>query len=440
LSKFKSHASFWALVLQGWRGVAGLVTVWLTSTILSPIEQGWYYALLTVAGASAIFELGLGTVLVNIAAKIRDQTSLGLPKWPEGSAQGSAFVGASMRCFVAIGFAYLVCIAPFGLWFFSTKPSLQADWTWAWVALCVSSAGTLMVVPFLAIAQVDGKAAGVFRMQLLQAILGSLLCWYLLVNGWRLWACVAMPLTSLLVSWLWLAIHYPRLLRVRLFGAPEHFSWRQKVWPLQWRAASNTVCSYASTQLFVPVLFAIHGAAIAAKFALGLALVNMIGIIGLSWVSAESSRMASIAVLKDWPRLDSVFRRRMLFAIAICFVASGLLIALAVNQYQVLGVSLVDSIRLPSLVVLLCLLGWSFANLLIACLGIHLRAHQREPFVVITLLSTALQIPLIVALTSHQADLGTSSALLFTSVFISLPLAYFAWRKEIGTIRGTCPI
>lgn len=428
-------ASAWSFFTQGWRAAAGLLTMVLTSTQLSAQEQGWYYAMLTLAGLSAVFELGLGTVLVSVAGKLHEQTAAGTRHWDIGQARARHFIAACSRWFRLLALAFACSALPVGLWFFDGKPGFDAHWQAPWVVLVVCTAGNLLLTPYPALAQAGGQAASVFRMQALQIVAGSMACWLLLLAGARLWAALAVPMTGLLVTASWTLRRQTALWQAQHEDA-DAFSWRHELWPMQWRAALTTVCSYVSSQMFVPIMFSLHGPAAAAKLALGLALANMVTLLGLSWMSADAARLAALAVRGQWQQLDRQLLRKLAAALGLCLTAIT-----AVLVWWWLSLALGRDLgmpreRLPAPPDLAMLFGWALVNLVLAAMGLHLRAHQHEAFALLTLAVTAVQWPLLIMLTRQHGVSGTAAALLLGQGLLTLPAALWLWRRDLRRLRG----
>src|ERR1035438_8470012 len=105
-------------------GIAGSsVTVLLIARFLSPIEQGYYYTLLSLVALQMVFELGFGFVIQQLAA----HECIRLELHKDGSVSGDRVAHArlastlqlSVRWYTVAAVAMGLILAPFGEFFFA---------------------------------------------------------------------------------------------------------------------------------------------------------------------------------------------------------------------------------------------------------------------------------------------------------------------------------
>ena len=91
---------------------------------------------------------------------------------------------------------------------------------------------------------------------------------------------------------------------LRYPAGEQSVSWRNEIWPFQWKIAVSWICSYFSIQIFTPVLFAYRGPAEAGRLHKGIDLVeigrNLAGLKGgglIAWSAVRSFNGIAIAAV-----------------------------------------------------------------------------------------------------------------------------------------------
>ena len=121
--------------------VAGSIgTVLLIVRFLSPVEQGYYYTLLSLVSLQVVFELGFSFVIQQLAAHECIHLELG----SDGSVSGDPMAHArlasalqlSVRWYTVAAAAMALLLAPLGMVFFSrlVAGGMQVAWQGPWLA------------------------------------------------------------------------------------------------------------------------------------------------------------------------------------------------------------------------------------------------------------------------------------------------------------------
>lgn len=414
------------LSLRLWQAGAGLLTTLLVVHFLSPELQGWYYSFLSVAALYTLFDLGLSTVLVQVSA----HTAVGL-RWGCGlslsgdsAAEFSALLGKALRWYALLAVVFLLLVLPGGYWFFSQQKVSSIAWRWSWLALCLVTAGSLVVIPFLSVLEGAGQIAVVYRVRLVQAVLGSLACWYLLADGAELWATVMVSFFAVMCTSIWLLARARSLFVLAWAQRGSAYDWRNEVWPLQWRLGISWLCAYMITQINIPILFHMKGAVLAGQFGLSLTVVNTLGLICMSWFSPNVPVMAQAVVEKNWKRIDDVFFRDLGQSIVVFAVGATILL---------LGYLLFEESSLVSRLLpfwsFAGLLVYTFVSLLVAAWATHLRSFRREPLLPLLVFCTLLILPGVLVATHWYSINGMIAVLDGVYLFVLLPLSWTIWRR-----------
>jgi hypothetical protein len=411
-----------------WQAGAGLVTTVLAVHFLSPELQGWYYSFLSVAALYTLFDLGLSTVLVQVAA----HTFAGL-RWDKGfSVHGeakaaghfNALVGRASRWYVISAVAFAALLLPGGLVFFGSKTGAAPHWLAQWITLCSVTAAGLIFMPFLSVLEGTGRIIEVYALRLVTAVCGSLAAWAMLATGESLWATAMVPTATLLIPGAWLVRCRRGLIATAWRTAGRDFVWRREVWPLQWRLAINWLCGYLLTQINTPVLFHTQGAVVAGQYGLSLTVVNTIGLVSQSWLTRRVPAMARAAALRDWPSLDRLFARD--FAVSSAVAVAGAAATLA--AYGLLLSHTVYVRRLLPFWELAGLFGFMLANLLIGGLSTHLRSHRKEPLMPLIATTTLISTPVMIWAATQYSSAGLVAVLATLNICVNLPISVVIWR------------
>jgi len=408
-----------------WQAGAGLVTTVLAVHFLSAELQGWYYSFLSVAALYTLFDLGLSTVLVQVAA----HAFAGLQWNADFSVEGEAathfraLVGRASRWYLVSAIAFAALLLPGGLLFFGSKAGAAPHWLAQWIVLCGVTAAGLVFMPFLSVLEGTGRITEVYALRLVTAICGSLAAWGMLSAGGTLWATAMVPTATLVIPAGWLIFYRRKLIVTAWHTVGRNFAWRQEVWPLQWRLAINWLCGYLLTQVNTPVLFHTQGAVVAGQFGLSLTIVNTIGLVAQSWLTRRVPAMARAAALHDWPTLDRLFGRD--FAISSVVAVAGAAAILA--AYGLLAHTAYIHRVLPFWE-FAALLGFMLANLLIGGLSTHLRSYRKEPLMPLIAATTLVSTPVVIWAAVRYSSAGLVAVLAVVNICVNLPIAAVIWR------------
>lgn len=432
----ESSAGWWArrwspelvsiLALRGWQAGAGLVSMLLIVHYLTPQLQGWYYSFLSVASLYTLFDLGLSTALLQLAA----HAFIGL-RWGRGnhlegarSARFESLVGKAVRWYAVAALAFLVVLLPGGWCFFLAKASPGIAWAPCWLTLCALTAGGLVVLPFLALLEGSGQIAQVYGVRFATAALGSFACWITLAAGGRLWATTMTPAVALCVPLVWLALRHRPLVALACDAPAAGYRWRDEVWPFQWRLGLDWLCASLLAQSSTPLLFYTQGAVVAGQFGLSVTIVNMIALASQSWLLRRVPSMARAAATRDWRQLDHLFWRD--FGITLgtfSFGSAALLGLIRLIGDQPIAQRLLPWPQLVGLVVI------ALTAQVIGGLAIQLRSFRREPLVWLNLFATSVTLPAALYAARHYSSVGLIAVLASANVALTLPIGIVIWYR-----------
>jgi hypothetical protein len=375
-----------------WSGLSNLITLFFVIRNLRPDEQGFYYTFSSVLALQVFFELGLAYVLLQTASHewiylewAQDGTLAGDPV---AKSRVHSLLRFALLWYGLVAALVVAVVLPSGWYFFSTysSPGVHLNWTGAWCWLVIATAGNLLISPVLALLEGCGLVARVALVRLLQSVAGSAALWFGLSAGWGLNAVPLFNVTGLLCAIGWLMIHR-RLFLLEAVSAQAHadrVSWRREIWPFQWKIAVSWLSGYFTMQLFNPVAFASQGPASAGRVGMTVSVVNGLSILAASWISTKAAPMGGLIARQQYAELDMLFFRSLRQSTAA--MCLGAACAWTVDLYLHVVGSVYAS-RLLEPVAMALFLGSAAVTHIVYCEATYLRAHKKEPFLVLSLLA-----------------------------------------------------
>lgn len=333
--------------------------------------------MLSLASSQALFELGLGQVLLVFFSRYfltsnRSQLQL--------LYQTSSFI------YRLIAFCYFLIGGLFGYFLLNTSGSLVRQlWLPPWLFLCFLISLNFIYNKKLTFIESTGRESSVFAIRSVQYLVGSLIYLLCLTLDLGLWSVCSIPFSCVLVSHFWInSRHISSLFSFppHNYSISEYFSfWSKTLLPLQFRTSISFLCGFIGLQLFLPLVFYFYGADAAGR--VGLALNIMVGItlISTSFSTANARRFALLASNNSVNKLFRLFFHSIIFTLLTSF--TGLLFAVICFNYFPIFQALTLDFNLFLILSCSCI-----ANSLIYCFAIFLRSYLREPFVVPSLLGS----------------------------------------------------
>ena len=418
------------MAARGWQFVAGPVTLWLIAQHFSADVRGFFYTFGNVLAMQLFFELGLQTVLVNQVS--HEWASLELTD--EGEVLGDPEAGARLAGLIRfVGRWYTVCSVLFvvgcgigGYLFFASK-QLDVAWQSPWWCLAVMAGVSFRLTSCIAVLEGCGQVQSVNWMRLSQAICGNLAVWLVIAMNGQLWACVAAATVRLIWEFILVGTVF-RQIKTGLarFRSDSRIDWGKIIWPLQWRLAIQSVSLWFAMHLFTIVTFEFHGAAAAGRMGMTWSIATAIQAAAMAWMHTRVPVFGNLVAKTDYTSLDRLFRK-------ISGLSSGfiVLVGLAVIA-AVMFLNSIESIYVECLLqplpTAMIFLGIG-VNHMIYCQAVYVRAHRKEPFLILTT-TVNLLIGLSVWLLGERfGAIGAISAWLTLLTLIYLPLHTMIWSR-----------
>ncbi len=409
-------------------------TVLLIARTLTPVEQGYYYTLLSLVALQVVFELGFTFVVQQMAAHECVHLRLASGGAIEGDAAAHARLASvlrmSVRWYTAAAAGMVPLIAPLGSVFFAHHAS-PADapvaWHGPWLCAIVAAALGLWCIPFYAFLEGCGQVRAVAVLRLRQSFAGTALAWSALLLHRGLYA-PALVVTGQIAMGLLFILHNRRLL-TGLFLHPvsgHAVCWGRDVWPFQWRIAISYLCTYFTVQVFVPILFALRGAVEAGQMGMSLSITGYMTMLALSWTTTKATPFGGLIARGELGTLDRLFQRSMRHSLA-AFAALAAAACAFAAVLPVVAPHLAARMVPPQLFALLVM--GAGANCAVQCMATLLRSFKREPFLVQSLASATVTLALGSVAAARWGNAGAAFSYFAAMAGVALPSAWLIFRR-----------
>jgi O-antigen/teichoic acid export membrane protein len=434
-----SKSLLFVLIQRIWQGLGGVLTIFFLAHTLSPDQQGWFYTFVSIASLYTLFEMGLSAALLQVAAhlfiKLRWQT--------QGRVAGEnakifiSFLSTSVKTYFKFACLFLGVAFLVGYFAFIQKGGSTVEgrvWLWPWIVLLIGTALNMMMLPFFAVVEGSGEISEVYSVRLLQGLIGSIICWIVLIIGGDLWAASMVPIFSAMISFIWIYKKRPQLFKIALLKeADKKFNWSKEVWPLQWRIGVNWTSLFLMSQLCTPILFYFQNSTVAGQMGISLTIAHMLGILSQSWMTRRVPHMSQAAAKKDWQILDDLFKKD--------FVRSMFVFLLGVFFIMIAHRLISQTIyvnRVLEFWPFLGLLIFSFFYYINIALTIQLRSYRKEPLVWVTLLGGVLIFIATAIAAKNYSVNEVVLAMVICQIFLITPLSIYIWRDRNRQYRLNC--
>jgi O-antigen/teichoic acid export membrane protein len=445
ISQFIHYAGFTRAVSYGvlgrvWGALAGLLTIAIIASNFSQEKQGFYYAFSSLLAMQMFFELGLTGVIATFSSHEFVKLS-----WAnKGEVKGDQIalerfediLSKSTKWFGIASLLMVITLIPAGFIFFGKNHGESADilWQFPWILAVIGTSLNMMIVPFFAVIMGSGDVVSINYRGLLGGVLGSLLSWAVILLDGGLYAIFAVTLGNILVSWTYLLTTKPALLKtafMRLFitkkqtSSYSEISWRNEIWPLQWKIALTWVSGFFIFQLFNPILFHYQGAVVAGKMGMTMSVSNALLSISLVWTNAKVPEFGRLIALRDWVNLDRVFFKvfHQSIVIAVLGAVLGWFCIWVIQMNFQIGQRFLPASQVALLFIT------SITLIVANGFAIYLRAHKQEPLMVITVITALLQVVSAFVFGKTHSSFGVIIGYLSITLFFSMPAIYLTWKK-----------
>lgn len=366
--------------------LSSLGTVLLIIRFMSPVEQGYYYTLLSLAALQVIFELGFSFVILQMAA----HESASLAFLPDGRMEGdtlaiarlSSLLQITIKWYLRAAIALSGILLPLGILFFHAKsdPGTHVAWLGPWISAVLSLSINFLLTPIYSFIEGCNQVREAAKLRMWQALAVLASSWGAVASGHGLYACACVNLGSVAVGMGFLYSRRRLLLNLLKCDISRGaISWRHEVWPFQWKVAVSWFCSYFTLQVFTPILFASRGPLEAGRLGLSLSITGYLPVVMLSWIETKAAPFGRLIKLGRLHELEALFFRTMKQSLAMILFLAGACFA-SVLAVERLSPRIGARMEAPRIFALL--LVAAVCTFVVQAMAVFLRAFKREPYLV----------------------------------------------------------
>ncbi|MFA5181835.1 MAG: hypothetical protein WC405_10980 [Syntrophales bacterium] len=429
------RAVFFGLLTRVWGLCAGPVTAILIATKFSPELQGYYYTFATILALQVFVELGLGTVIVQFAS--HEWSKLEMDPSGHISGDGDALsrlvsiANIAARWYLIGAILVIIGLGIGGYVFFSGSPSFMINWPLPWFLLCLTTGMTICLVPVWSMLEGCNQVARLYTFRFFQGAITTITVWVAILSGAELWTASISGIVAFLCSVFFLKRSYWYFLKTFFLSKPggARIQWRTDMLPMQWRMAVSWISGYFCFSLFIPVLFKFHGPVVAGQMGMTWSIVGMMGAISGSWLSPRVPVFGMLVAQKKYDELDRQFWQVLKIVAGItAFLA--LLIWCFVFMLNILDYKIAvrfASRMIPPLPTGLFLLA-QFILIALMPFANYLRAHKKEPLMLMSIISALLIGLSTVTLGKYYSVTGMALGYLFLNIML-VPIVFLIWYR-----------
>lgn len=363
-----------ALLQRAWSVGSGPFTAILILRYVGSVEQGYYFAFLSLGSIVMFFELGFGQIVVQAIAH---DVVVGRVAGAVLAPDGRLVAEIARRWYIVAGCLFALFATLAGLWWFHGAVA-ASNWRAAWVLYALAMGLSLGTAWLPLLAEGFGNVALVYRLRLVASISGSVALWITLSCGGKYYGLVVQQIVQVAVTW-----YYVSSFRTHLNPLlPEQEKmlfplWRTQMFPLQWRSAIIVASSFFLFQSSTLVAFKLLGPVEAGKVGFAVTVSTMLGSLVLLFVSVNAVKLGGFAANKQWTEFDAHFKRFLLGGLA-AGVAGAVVIDLIL---LVAGeMRMISSERLLSQPLLWCFFAGTMIAATAQTIMIRMRCLKQEPF------------------------------------------------------------
>jgi len=423
----------WGLAYRLLEAISGPVTMIFVIVFFNPDLQGYFYTFKNLLNFQNFADLGLGIVIVQFAGHEFSRLSLTKDGFLIGDGQAlsrlQSLAKFATRWFFLAGVLFVIVIIPIGHFIFKRPVSHDIAWVYPWMAVAFFTGLGLLFVPVLSLLEGCHQVASVYKIRLARVAGINSFCWLSIFLGLKLWSLAIYTISGILVALLLLLWKYQPFLKQIFFseGKGQKIEWGKEVLPMQWRlACSSVIGGYLSFSLFTPVLFYYHGPVLAGRMGMTWAIVSALSASSIMVVYTKAPAFAALIARKDYLALDRLFFRSVFGTLILCAVGSVALLGLisCLNYFNVVAATRLLPLKTIA-ILLLATIFWqvSFAQ------AIYLRAHKREPFFWLSVISGLLIAISTFVFGKKFGAAGIAWGYLIIVLFFVIPLGTFVWLR-----------
>lgn len=405
------------------------IIVFFVPVFLSENQQGYWYTFGSIAALTTFADLGFTSIMTQYVA--HEYTYLELDK------AGKRFIGLEeyvsrmsslfrfiVRWIRTVLLIALVIIIFAGLIMFSNSND-GVEWLIPWILYAVSSVYNFSSQVALSFFEGCDQFAITQRIRTFSSVIHCVATIGLLAAGMGLYA-LALPLfLKGSLVFLLLGKHFgATVAQLWKTESVEEIAWGKEFVPLLGRYAISWASGYFASQIYNPLTFSLFGASAAGKVGYSLSIIQAIYSISNAWSLISISKYNMAVEKKEWFYMDTLLKRNLVYSSVVYVMGIS---ALYLTQRIPLMERLIWS-RIISGQSMLALCGAYYLTVVSYAMSTYLRAHKKEPYMVVSVLSGVSS-----ALLTYVFSRCMGLEFIFIGLLISnaviLPVSIYIWKQ-----------
>jgi len=377
------RAVAYAILEKVWRFPAGLITLLLISSYLTPEIQGFYFTFISVLALQGLIELGFSLVITPFASH----------EWVHLGWDGKGLISGEkkplsrlislgrlvFKFYLVAGILFILCIFSAGNWFFSQAIHPGINWQGPWLIATILAGLQFFTLPFYAILEGCNQIKNVYFFRLVKAIFSALLMWLVMVSGGELWIVAAVLGSRFLVDLILILGLYRNFFKSFISITPTtHIPWKSEVWPMQWRVSLGAISAYFIFSIYSPILFHYHGPVVAGQFGMTWQIIEVLSALASAWILPKVPRYSALIAQENYVELDRYFFRNSSISVMVAFLGAIsawiLIYGLNVFEFQIAERLLSP---FPTSLLLAAVILAQIPN----CISSYIYSHKENPLV-----------------------------------------------------------
>lgn len=407
-----------------WSVIKFPITIFFIHSYLSPDDQGYYFTFYSILGLSVFLELGISNVILQFVSH-----EMAYVKWTgkiligdtKAKSRLSSILKLTLKWYTILSILLFILLYFGGLIFFNSidQTTYVVVWEKPWLILSIFFSLNLWTNSLLGFFSGCNQVKEVARLRFVVGVITSITQWTILALNFKLFAVASASIIQFIGGIAWLFFTKKETILDLIYDKSKsiNVSWKYEIWPLQWKIALSWISGYFIFQIFNPLLLKYNTPISAGQMGLTMSALSAISDFSLSWVNTKIPYMGSFIALKNWSKLDTLFKNSLIRTVLTCvlgliiFNLSILILKIAFPSYyeRFLDIYQVSILSVSILI-----------NTFVGALAVYLRAHKKEPYLITSITFGISNFILCYILVQHLGSWGISIAYTSLNIIISL--------------------
>lgn len=399
--------------------IQGPVTIYFILRFLTPQEQGIWYAFYNLAALTIFAELGFANLISQRVSHIYAGLDFnnGIISGPQVQMdQLFSLIRFSIKCYLIIIIAAIFLLASIGYYYFGKESTVIYT---AFLTYSIFGGAKLFTSLLQSIYQGFNKVAEIQKNIFIGSLVYPTTMWTLLWYGISIWALtIATGVNVVLLLFLLYRIAPDFWVQTMEYKVKSKVEWFVNILPVQGKYALSSLSSYLIFYLYVPAVYKFEDKVLAGKLGLTISVVGALFSLSAAWTWSKIPTFNLLAAKRQRTELMKLLRKSILLCSAFNLAGSLAILALVylINKYNFYNNRFLD------MELIILILSYYFAALLLTPIGIYLRAHNDDPWYIVSIMCAVLTTAAIFGILPYYGLHGLIVSITLINWLIYLPL------------------